>query len=82
VSLGELRAALDGVSGLAVEARGHAQVAAERLDEAARILGELAERSGTELPAEHLAKAGEEVEGVMAALHEASELVSGLGARL
>jgi hypothetical protein len=82
VSLGELRAALDGISGLAAEARAHALTAGERLSEAARILEELAERAGADLPAEHLSRAREEVDEVAVVLHEASELVGGLGAGL
>ncbi|SDF72874.1 hypothetical protein [Pseudonocardia oroxyli] len=82
MSLGELRAALDGIGGLTAEARAHTLVAAERLSEAARILEELTARAGTDLPAEHLSRAREEVDDVAVALYEAGELIGGLGAGL
>jgi len=82
VSIGELRAAVDAVAGLAVEARTHVALAAEHLRDAAGTLADLAERSGEELPFAELARAREEVDGVLVLLRATAELVTDLGARL
>ncbi|GAA1875420.1 hypothetical protein GCM10009836_65900 [Pseudonocardia ailaonensis] len=82
MSIGELRAALDAVAGLAAEARGHAAAAAEQLGEAVGALTELAERSGETLPVVELGKAREEVDVLVTTLNAAAELVADLGARL
>jgi hypothetical protein len=82
VSLGELRAALDGVRILTEDARGHAGVAGERLDEAVALLTELSTRSGTTMPTEDFAHVREEVAALMDVLGHTATLVDEFANRL
>lgn len=82
MSLGELRAALDGVRGLTEDARGHAGLAGERLDEAVAILTDLTSRSGAALPAADFARVREEVDTLVQTLEQTAVLVDEFAARL
>jgi hypothetical protein len=82
VSIAELRAALAGVGGSTGEARAHAQLAAERLTEAAALLAELRERTGADLPVAALQKAREEVDELVATVGLAGDAVADLDGRL
>jgi hypothetical protein len=82
VSLGELRAALDGVRGLTEEAHGHAGVAGERLDEVVALLSALSTRSGTTMPTEDFAHAREEVAALVDILGHTATLVDEFANRL
>lgn len=82
MSIAELRAALEGVGGSTGEARAHAQLAAERLTEAAALLAELRERTGADLPVAALQKAREEVDELVATVGLAGDAVADLDGRL
>ncbi|WP_181780332.1 hypothetical protein [Pseudonocardia pini] len=82
MSIGELRAALVGVADLTAEASAHARLAAERLDEAAETLADLALHSGSTLPTDEFARAREEVEALVGTLDSTRQAVADLDARL
>jgi hypothetical protein len=82
MSIGELRAALGGVVDLTAEASAHARLAAERLEQAAETLADLALHSGTALPTDEFACAREEVEALVGVLDSTHQAVADLDSRL
>jgi hypothetical protein len=81
-SLGDIRSALAEVGELTADARRHADLAVECLDEAVSTLAELVEQTHEDLPVAALARARDDVAEVSRSVSAAADAIADLDARI